>query len=291
MAKKRKRGEAYRRPTIKNFKYFSFAFGAYMIQWFLLLWFGDLPWYLLIAKVVLSLPVLVMLWMPKFDIPTTARWLVTLVLVAENIIVWFNYTKSGILSQLVLLPVAVGICFFIAIKLEHTDIGLILCGMEATHLFLLLFTSTGRYSFMSDGIAFWQVTLGVAVPVGVLIMWRWLWQKAKHIWGRLGWFLLCTFLVAVVVWSYTAHLNYALDTSTPTTHNLVIEGKDRDNHRKSADDYEFIFTQNGETFSVEVSFAEYGAYDIGDTYTLILYGGAFDEPFYASPYGVGGTYQ
>ena len=60
----------------------------------------------------------------------------------------------------------------------------------------------------------------------------------------------------------------------------MIENKDIDRNRKSSDDYEFIFSVGGEKYSVKVPSEMYYSYEIGDTFDIKMYQGAFDHPFF-----------
>ena len=149
-------------------------------------------------------------------------------------------------------------------------------------LFFRLLFSTDRYSFLSGGLPFWQVTLAVTLPVVAVVMWLWLWRLVKTVGARLGSALLFVLLIGMVVWAYVVHLNYVLDTNPPKVHTLKIENKKVDNNRKSADDYEFKFTINGQALWHEVSWEEYHAYEIGDVYNLAENQGAFGVPYFTT---------
>ena len=97
---------------------------------------------------------------------------------------------------------------------------------------------------------------------------------------RIKVFLLSSLLVAFVAWPFTAHLNYALDTSDPAQYYIKIQDKELSRKWRLPDSYEFEFTVNDKTFSVDVPSSDYGKYEVGDTYLLYRYEGAFGVPFF-----------
>ncbi len=82
-------------------------------------------------------------------------------------------------------------------------------------------------------------------------------------------------------------LNYALDTSTPTEYEYQITDKTiSSGHRRrgrsgSKSYYLWLETGEGE-MKFSVTKGDYENYEIGDVYTVALYDGAFDEPYYIS---------
>jgi hypothetical protein len=145
----------------------------------------------------------------------------------------------------------------------------------------LFFTS--RYSF-SGGIpnAFVFVALLSAAVITVALMIAaasTLWRGRKWM-GRIGYGLLILVVAFAVILCSITHLNYALGDDTPQVWSAQIEDKDYHRRRKGPDCYEFIMTIDGETIDVEVTVAEYYDYEVGDTYTVYRYEGAFGKPFY-----------
>lgn len=142
---------------------------------------------------------------------------------------------------------------------------------------------TDRYSFFG-GIpnAFVFVALLSAAVITVVLMITAasaLWRGRKWL-GRIGWVLLILFLTFAIFLVSIIHLNYALGDETPQAWSAQIEDKDYHHSRKGRDRYEFIMTIDSETVDVEVTFAEYYAYEVGDIYTVYRYEGAFGKPFY-----------
>lgn len=107
---------------------------------------------------------------------------------------------------------------------------------------------------------------------------------------RIGYILLCTFLVHGFIVTYAFHLNYALDFSPPEEYSSVIVDKDRNTHigrqsRKLPTTYEFTVMADGKKYKLAVTRDEYYRYDEGDTYYFYRYEGALGEPFFLSKMG------
>lgn len=97
---------------------------------------------------------------------------------------------------------------------------------------------------------------------------------------RIKVFLLSSLLVAFVAWPFTVHLNYALDTSNPAQYYIKIQDKEFSNRWRLPDSYKFEFAVNDKPFSVDVPSSDYAKYEVGDTYLLYRYEGAFGVPFF-----------
>ena len=107
---------------------------------------------------------------------------------------------------------------------------------------------------------------------------------------RIGYILLCTFIVHVILVTYAYHLNYALDFSPPQEYSSVIVDKDRNTHigrqsHKLPTTYEFTVMADGKKYDLAVTRDEYYRYDKGDTYYFYRYEGALGEPFFLSKMG------
>lgn len=276
MAKDKKKRNARKNRHIGKWPWI--AIGTYIISWMALLWIGEMPWYLLVVKGILCLPALVCIWRDDGLFPTRSRLWATFAMVAVYATFWFATHPVGLLVQMLLMFTLTGVCVVLC---RHPDnlMGSIVCCFEAVQLFFLLMAMTERYTFTSADLPFWQVSLGVAVPVAGLLTWLVFSKKKAKFGPVLGAFALFCFLVALVVGICISHLNFVLDTTPPVTRTVTVEDKQVDDNRKSADDYELKFTLDGRVYWVEVSFDEYMAYDIGDTLTLEEHQGAFDEAF------------
>ena len=143
------------------------------------------------------------------------------------------------------------------------------------------FTFTvSAYSFYKEPFTpFWEICLALGLAVGVFVTVKWVW-KGTGWGGRIGSMVLCTVLVFFLCCVSLCHLNYLLDFEPPAEKQAVIEEKQVRRHSKSPDSYEFELTVDGESFDLEVDWAEYQRYEAGDIYTFQAYKGAFGKPFY-----------
>lgn len=94
--------------------------------------------------------------------------------------------------------------------------------------------------------------------------------------------ILTFFFVSVFADAYAKHFNYLLDSSEPTVYTVEIADKEThvSRHRgKRRTSYSVKVLVEGKPYSVNVSETEYNGYEIGDPYSLDLYGGAFGKPF------------
>ena len=146
--------------------------------------------------------------------------------------------------------------------------------------FMGLSSTVSAYSFYKEPfIPFWEICLALGLAVSIFVTVKWVW-KGTGWGGRIGGVILCMALVFFLCWIPLCHLNYLLDFEPPAEKQAVIEEKDVVRHRKSPDSYEFELTVDGESFDLEVDWAEYQRYEVGDTYTFRAYKGAFGKPFY-----------
>ena len=146
-------------------------------------------------------------------------------------------------------------------------------------LFLVIaFPAFSHYTYTSGAfMPFWRISLVIGIITGILYG-----ISHRDRVNSTHWIFM--FLVSLIVFFvvniYTSHLNYILDTNEPERRIAVIEDKEHNRHRKSADSYEFQLTLDGETFDLDVPFSEYNKYEVGDTYVFTEYQGAFNEPFF-----------
>ena len=146
----------------------------------------------------------------------------------------------------------------------------------------LLHRSTAYVFVDGSSFPFWKFDLSLGIIIGVVLFVILINRDKKHI-GRL---LLVSvgiaLLSALIVSSYTANLNYMLDSNQPVEYAATIVEKDMVTHRKAPTTYEFDLTVEGEELDLEVGFLDYNNYEVGDTYTVKKYQGAFYVPFYCA---------
>lgn len=142
---------------------------------------------------------------------------------------------------------------------------------------------TNAYVFVDgSSFPFWKFDLSLGIIIGVVLFVILINRDKKHIGRLLLGSLGIALLSALIVSSYTANLNYMLDSNQPLEFAATIEEKDMDTHRKAPTSYEFYLTVEGERFDLEVGFLDYNNYEVGDTYTVKKYQGAFYVPFYCA---------
>lgn len=184
-----------------------------------------------------------------------------------------------LLYLLVLIGIIGMIAYAYVAEIKVGDIWIVWC-IEALALFLYLAIRFTRYHFAD--IPFLKFSLIIGVTVGIIVTVKWL-RKGSSVWKRIGWTLSMSFIAFMIVCMCAMHLNYALDMGQPGRCDFVIEGKEIDLHRRHSD-YELILVSptTQERITLNVSANEYYAYEIGHTYPVVRYDGAFDEPFYIS---------
>ena len=147
------------------------------------------------------------------------------------------------------------------------------------------------YAFIDLGFSpLWVIPLVISIGVGVFSVTKWCSKETKTL-ARIGYILLCTFLVSIILIPCALHLNYALDFAPSQEYASVIVDKDLDRDfrtRKQAPrptTYEFTVVADGKEYDLTVTRDEYYRYDEGDTYYFYRYEGALGEPFFLSKMG------
>ncbi len=145
--------------------------------------------------------------------------------------------------------------------------------------FMILFNDAMYYGFLDGNrFPFFLVSLALGLPVGagLTLLYKGKDSTIKTVIGFLIFFWLLSFfaLNAILI-----HLNYTLDMQPPEEYTVVIEDKEYRHVRKGGSTYKLEMTVDGERISLEVRSGEYHAYEEGDEYTVLKYGGAFGEPF------------
>ena len=144
----------------------------------------------------------------------------------------------------------------------------------------LLFTMFS-FSFQSSLLPFFLVAGILGLAGGVAILAKWLWKSSSR-WGRVGYFAVCFFLIAMFTFVNLSALNYALDFSKPQSNvGTVVDKYYRHRSgRKGRGSCHLRVSVEGKEISIEVPATEYQGTDIGDTYLLVLHRGAFGVSFY-----------
>lgn len=159
----------------------------------------------------------------------------------------------------------------------------------------IMFASLGLlfrldYAFIDLGFSpLWVIPLIISLGASLFFILK-CYSEPLTTLKRIGYILLCTFIVHGFIVTYAFHLNYALDFSPPEEYSSVIVDKDRNSHigrsrRKLPTTYKFTVVADGKKYELAVTREEYNRYDEGDTYYFYRYEGALGEPFFLSKMG------
>ncbi|MBR1810809.1 MAG: hypothetical protein IJ766_04045 [Clostridia bacterium] len=133
-----------------------------------------------------------------------------------------------------------------------------------------------------DGIHFWKVALPAALVFGflaALVLVTGVGKlKDNRRSERICFPLLVAFAAFILVVVTCADLNYALDRSDPTAYQTVVADKHSSGGRSPS--YYLSAEVNGEERAFDVGLTTYDEYEVGDEMTVVLYEGAFHDPYY-----------
>lgn len=235
-------------------------------------------------KLSLSSVAIFFTWIYKDRPSSFARWLSTL----NILLLWIPYLVSHKLVIIVIILITTITCvYFVTIYLSKQKFDILLAS-EFGYFAMALLLSISDYSFIDKSTEN-RIILG-AIPFGVaaLVATAVLIIKGKIVLfdDRLSERVALPFVVALFVSAFCcgvfANLNYALDTSEAKRKTSVITEKDIEYHTKSGDDYILSVGVDGKIIEVNVSEGEWYEYEVGDSYVLIYYEGAFGVAFYIS---------
>lgn len=160
---------------------------------------------------------------------------------------------------------------------------------SAEHFCFQMFFAVGglvmnafKFKFIGAKVPFLWVAAALGILFGVAVFMP-IWRKKDNTQPtgtKIGVSLIICVICAVFSWGTIANFNYILDKSAPTEYHAEIQNKRRINKYRGGDDYEFTLTVDGKTFKLKVSSSEFDSYEIGDTYRMNRYNGAFGEPFF-----------
>lgn len=144
---------------------------------------------------------------------------------------------------------------------------------------ILIFSDSQYYTYIEGQFPFLLASLILGIPIGagLSILKS---KDRKDIKSILLFLALYGTLSVLVVNVLLMHLNYTLDLQPPEEYSAIVEDKQHTRRRKGDDTYKFEITVDGQTIRQEVPSNEFHAYEIGDSYTVQKYGGAFGEAFY-----------
>ena len=192
----------------------------------------------------------------------------------------FPYHIALIISMVC--PVVSGIALLcIQIKFKNRDCGcwkpllLSICII----FFFMDFLKSFYYRFSEHAFfIFLPITLILGMIIGGTSAGQLLLQK-KDIQNVVICFLVVSVIGFLVTDTYAKHLNYLLDTNEPIEYTAEIIEKKESRSSKRSKKYSFTFCVDGEMYNVSVELSEYKNYEVGDSYAIERYEGAFGKSF------------
>lgn len=149
-------------------------------------------------------------------------------------------------------------------------------------LFMMLgLLRADRGTYVGNGaLILFLISLALSAVLSVILLAKVL-PMIKGIGVKIVAFLLSVFFLSLMTSLLSMTANYALDFHEPVSYDVVIEEKKYERGgRKTPGHYEFGVVVNGEEIEVKIPVSHYNAYEVGDTYTIYYYQGAFGVPFY-----------
>ena len=158
---------------------------------------------------------------------------------------------------------------------------------EALYLGFCLFLNLENYSYVHHptSLHFWEFALIIAIVssiVTVILLSNRIESRKVPYPNRLflPFLVFCT--AFALMWCVACNMNYAFDRNLPIEYDTVIQEKDIKSTSRAGTRYTFFLNLDNTLIKLNVSQSEYHAYEVGDSFPLKLYQGAFDDPFYIS---------
>lgn len=258
------------------------ALGGIVFQ---LIMLSDLPLLSLVVMSTILCAVLIFLtWRVKKNFPLPAK------MVTTGSLLFFTYFPVLLSRKMWILFCVLWFVILVVIEqifrhvVYKTKLNADILLAQLLYLICWLGAAVNTYGYGKNTyVPFWQVSLVVALMFGLLqaVLAEQTEQDVKkNITKKLSVFLIYGLLSFFVVSAGVQNLNYALDVSESTRYSAVIEAKRSHHSRKGRDYRYFRFTVNGETIELDVSASTYRTYNVGDTYNITQYQGAFGVPYY-----------
>ena len=150
--------------------------------------------------------------------------------------------------------------------------------------FLSYFTQISSYEYVESpgAIHFWLPSLIVSVVITavsvVLLVKNYIPLKDDRLSEKIALGFAVMMACFALMWATASNLNFALDTSEPVASEEIILDKTSTSGKNSS--YYFHVEINGEKHKIDVSSSTYREYEVGDTFQILYYEGAFNDPFY-----------
>ncbi len=234
----------------------------------------------------LGIPVIIVPWIEKKSKNIIFKVCSSFVAISFSVAAALTTVRSSIIAKMLLSAVFI-VVYVIAKNTLKEEIFAEEPAYESFG-FQMMFTLGGlainafNFMFIETTVPFlwYAVAFGVIFGVGMFMP---IWRKKDNtqpLGTKVGVFLVCCAMFAVLSWGIIANLNYVLDNSKPKEYHAEIRDKRIIDRYRGGDDYEFTVVIDGKMFKREVTSSEYNSYEIGDTYTVNRYNGAFGEPFF-----------
>ena len=187
------------------------------------------------------------------------------------------------------IDIVVGFVIFLVIiyftKTKSSEISLIWIFDILYSLFVFVF-GLFDYCFVESLKYAWKVLPVLSVILGIFVTVKF-YRKHTNFNGCIFYGVITTFFIFVVFFSLYVNLNYVLDFSEPQEVIVKIEEKQISRSSGSRRNISFlryylIFYIDGEDYKLPVSYKDYQYYQIGDSYNVDMYKGAFGDSFYMS---------
>lgn len=241
-------------------------------------------WYNLVLKTLVSIAVLYFTWIQGKSPRLPVKILLT---IAWILFVWLPLV---VYSDRVLLLLDSGVLFvllfcvlYLYLRYKRWYGVLNACTLIVG---MYCFFAMDRYTFVntSADLHFWVIPLLIsifsAVICAVLLYKRKIVLKDNRVSERICLPIVIFGLCFSILWSTLCNLNYILDTSVPTAYSSSIVSKEIRTHSRGPADYIFRVRINGDIVEINVSSVQYDSHDEGDPYPILLYDGAFSDPYY-----------
>ena len=233
----------------------------------------------------LGIPVIIVPWLEKKSKSVAFKACSSLVAISFSVAAALATLRASIIAKIILLVVFT-VIYVIAKNTLKEEIFAEEPAYESFG-FQMMFTLGGltvnafNFMFIETKVPFLWYTIAFGCIFAVVLFMP-IWRKKKNtqpLGTKVGVFLICFAMFAVLSWGTIANLNYVLDASAPKECYAEIQDKRVINGYRG-DDYEFTVVIEGKAFKREVTSSEYDSYEIGDTYMVNRYNGAFGEPFF-----------
>lgn len=236
-----------------------------------------------LATILLTLSALGFVWISKYAPPRGVQILLT----ASLLTLWLPGIR-WVSARIYILVVTV---FFLAVACAALWVWFRkgkyrVPTVFAVALTLICLSYAKLYTFVQNpnGLHFWKIALPFAVIGAVICILLLLQDKIQLEDNRLSERILLPILVCgacfCALWLTAQNLNFALDTSTPTRIETVVTEKRSEYHSKAGIYYYLTVQLNGDVVELSVPSAEYENVQIGDTYSVLQYDGAFGHAYY-----------